>query len=230
MRKVYVFSFFINPISPGWLTFWAPKMAIGHGRGPKFSPHVPTTILIWVWEKKVKKIFMGLLWPHLKKLFWIVKNAKFSIFENGKNEKMAITWPFFVEMAPDFVLQLSLPKTDNFCFLTRKIRSQTKWLAAILYFCQKRIFWLWGPLACPKNRIFSRKWSQKLRRTFLGKVKPYNHHLSIKNIEKILFKKVAGGIRPPPGLIGLTELFFKGLINHDHNFVKSKGTIQFNTF
>ena len=55
------------------------------------------------------------------------------------------------------------------------------------YFCQKRDFWLWVPLPRPPNNIFSQKMSQKLRWTFLGKVKPYNHQLSIKNIEKIPF-------------------------------------------
>ena len=60
--------------------------------------------------------------------------------ENGKNEKNAKTWQFLVKMAPDFVLQLSLPKMDHFYFLAKKICSQTKLLAAILYFCEKRVF------------------------------------------------------------------------------------------
>ena len=34
--------------------------------------------------------------------------------------------PFLVKMAPDFVLQLSLPQMDNFHFQTKKIHSQTK--------------------------------------------------------------------------------------------------------
>ena len=127
-----------------------------------------------------------------------MKSAKFPIFENGKNEKMAITWPFFVEMAPDFVLQLSLPKRDHFCFLTKKIRSQTKWLAAILYFCQKRVFLLWGPLARPQNRIFSRKWSQKLRRTFLGKSNLITITCLLKILRKFRLKKLWAESAPPP--------------------------------
>ena len=55
----------------------------------------------------------------------------------------------------------------------------------------------------PPNRILPQEMSQKLHLTFSGKVKPYNHHLFIKNIEKIPYKKAAGGIRPP-GLIGLS--------------------------
>ena len=60
--------------------------------------------------------------------------------KNDENLKMAITWPFLIEMAPDFAFQLSLSKLRNFCFLTQKIWGQTKPLAAILYFGKNPFF------------------------------------------------------------------------------------------
>ena len=60
--------------------------------------------------------------------------------------KMAITWPFLVEIVPDFALQLSLQKWETFVFLTQKIGGQTKPLAAILYFGKNQCFQLWRHL------------------------------------------------------------------------------------
>ena len=57
-----------------------------------------------------------------------------NFWKMAKIKKMAKTWPFLVKMAPDVVLQLSLPIMGHFHFQTKKIHSQTKLLAAILYF------------------------------------------------------------------------------------------------
>ena len=72
-------------------------------------------------ERKVQKIFPkmsnGLKNEGIiKEIRLILRNLK-----NYEDWKMAITWPFMVKMAPDFELQLSLPKLWNFCFLTQKI-------------------------------------------------------------------------------------------------------------
>ena len=131
------------------------------------------------------------------KFYNVVKRKLFLGVEGGlKLERVPFFW---------WTVRLWIHKTGHFHFQTKKILSQTKLLVAILYFCQKPVFWLWGPLARPPNIIFLQKISQKLCWTFVGKVKPYNHHLSIKNIEKIPFKKAEGGICSPPGLIGLKK-------------------------
>ena len=57
---------------------------------------------------------------------------KISDDENWR-KKFAIFWPFVVEMAPDFALQLSFPKIWNFCFWIQKFQCQTKLLAAIFF-------------------------------------------------------------------------------------------------
>ena len=77
--------------------------------------------------------------------------------ENGKNEKMTITWPFLVKMASDFVLQLSLPKMDHFNFQTKKIvRKQNCWRPFCIF--AKNLFFdfggLGGPLRRPQTEFF----------------------------------------------------------------------------
>ena len=64
----------------------------------------------------------------------------YKISKMMKIGKKAITWPFLAEMAPDFALQLSVPKMGNFCFLTQKILCQTKPLEAMLYFGKNQFF------------------------------------------------------------------------------------------
>ena len=75
---------------------------------------------------------------------------------------MAKTWPFLVKMAPDFVLQLSLPKMGHFHFLTKKNHSQTKLLVSYCDFAKTPFFYFGGHLRSPPNRFFPQKMSQKL--------------------------------------------------------------------
>ena len=67
-------------------------------------------------------------------------------------------------------------KIGHLLFWDQKICSQTKSLVAILYFLTMHILTS-EPLAQPRNQILSKKESQKLCWTFLGKVRSYLHNL-----------------------------------------------------
>ena len=126
---------------------------------------------------------------------------------------MAQNLAIFAQSGSRFCTLAKSSKNRPLSFFDPKKSFTNKTAGSHFVFLPKTRFWSFGaPCAAPKLN-FSQKMSQKLRWIFLGKVKPYNHHLSIKNIEKIPFKKVAGGIRPPPGLIGLMkkwEYSYKG--------------------
>ena len=87
---------------------------------PKFintSPYHHLFMYTWWIKRKVQqnfpKISNGLKNEGIfKEIRLILRNVK-----NYEIEKVPIIWPFLVEMAPVFALELSLPNMWNFCFL-----------------------------------------------------------------------------------------------------------------
>ena len=111
-----------------------------------------------------------------EKFIFSREKSKIPIFRKMAKMKNGNNLTIFGQNGSRFCTPAKSFHNVHFYFFTKKICSQTKLLAVILYFCQTHVFWLWGPLARPPNRIFSQKMSQKLHWTFLEKVKPYNHH------------------------------------------------------
>ena len=69
----------------------------------------------------------------------------------AKIKKTAKTGPFFVKMAPVFVLQLSLPKTGHFHFQAKKIvHKQNCWWPCCI-FAKNAGFDFVGPLCGPQT-------------------------------------------------------------------------------
>ena len=136
-------------------TFLGPKMAIGHGRGPKFSPHVPIPILSWVWEEKVKIFVMGLLWPHFKKFCWTVRNAKFPIFWKWQKwKKLPKLGHFWSKWLQILYSSWVFPKGETFIFWPKKFDHKPSRWRPFCIFAKNAFFDFGGPLRGPQTKNF----------------------------------------------------------------------------
>ena len=118
------------------------------------GPHVPITILIWVWEKKVQIFIMGLLWTHLKKLILSVKNAKFSTFRKKTKWKNCQNLAIFGQNSSRFCTPAESSLNGPLSFSDQKNLIANK-TADGHFIClpKTRVLTLGAPCAPPKQNF-----------------------------------------------------------------------------
>ena len=80
--------------------------------------------------------------PIWKSYVELLKTTNSQFLEKGKYGKNGQNLAIFGQNGSIFCTPAGSSQTGHFHLRTQKIRSQTKLLAAILYFCQKCVFWL----------------------------------------------------------------------------------------
>ena len=84
----------------------------------------------------------------------------YKILKIIKIGKMAITLPFLVKMAPDFTLQLSLPKIWNFFFGPKNVDAKPNRWQPFCILAKISFFQLWRPWLS-WSTFQTQKWFQK---------------------------------------------------------------------
>ena len=120
----------------------------------KFSPHVPITILIWVWEKKVQIFIMGLLLPHFKNFSWALKTPNFHFWNMAKIKNWSKLGHFWSKWLQILYSSWVFPKKATLVFWPKKLVHKPNCWQPFCMFAKNLFFDFWGPLHGPKTDSF----------------------------------------------------------------------------